>query len=198
MRAHRPAGDPPGRVRPGVRPVTVIAVTGTPGCGKTTLCGLLATQGWSLTTVEAIAAEHGQVVGFDADDDASIVDTDALWEPLDLRYGGPDAPDRLVIDGHLSHQLPVDEIWVVRCDPDIVERRLEARGYHPGKVAENGEAEAMDLVLMESLDNGARVVQRDGTRRSPEELLSAFAESGPAPSKDHDIEAVDWSERLLR
>ena len=170
--------------RPGADRVTRIAITGTPGCGKTTLAELLRQRGEMVTTVEAIADAHGATVGHDDEDDAQIVDVEAL-EGITL-------PGHVVIDGHLSHHLKVDEIWVLRCDPDILRQRLEARGYHAGKVEENWEAECMDLVLQEALAAGPRVIQRDGTRRSPEELLSAFEsiDSGP------DIEPVDWSDRL--
>ncbi len=167
-----------------------VAVTGTPGCGKTTLCGLLAARGHTVLDVAGLAAQAGAVAGHDPDDDADVIDIDAIQDlPL---------PADCYVDGHLSHYLAVDEIWIVRCDPDLLRGRLEARGYSPAKVQENWEAECMDLVLLEALDAGVRVVQRDGTRRSPEELLAAFATSGPDPNQDHDLEAVDWSDRLLQ
>ncbi len=167
-----------------------VAVTGTPGSGKTTLCGLLAAQGHKVIDVQSIAAEAGAVAGHDALDDADVIDIEAI-EDLPL-------PEDCYVDGHLSHYLAVDEIWIVRCDPDVLRPRMEARGYTSDKIQENWEAECMDLVLLEALDMGVRVVQRDGTRRSPEELLSAFMASGPDSSKDHDLEAVDWSDRLLQ
>ncbi len=167
-----------------------VAITGTPGCGKTTLCELLRAAGHTVLDVHALAAESEAIAGHDADDDAHVIDIDAIQDlPL---------PEDCYVDGHLSHYLAVDEIWVVRCDPDLLRPRMEARGYPPEKIQENWEAECMDLVLLESLDMGVRVVQRDGSRRSPEELLAAFATSGPDPSQDHDIEDVDWSERLLQ
>ncbi len=167
-----------------------VAVTGTPGCGKTTLCELLRAQGHTVLDVHTLAQGAGAVAGHDAEDDAEVIDLDAIQDlPL---------PAHCYVDGHLSHYLAVDEIWVVRCDPDLLRPRMEARGYAAAKIQENWEAECMDLVLLEALDMGVRVVQRDGSRRSPEELLAAFATSGPDPSKDHDLEGVDWSERLLQ
>lgn len=167
-----------------------VAVTGTPGCGKTTLCALLAAQGHTVVDVHTLAQGVGAVAGHDDDDDADVIDLDAIQ---DLAL-----PAECFVDGHLSHYLAVDEIWVVRCDPDLLRPRMQARDYGAAKIQENWEAECMDLVLLEALDMGVRVVQRDGSRRSPEELLAAFMASGPAPSQDHDIEDVDWSERLLQ
>ncbi len=167
-----------------------IAVTGTPGCGKTTLCMLLAQAGHKVRSVQEIAAAQGAIVGRDDQDDAEVIDIEAMtWDGV---------PEDCFIDGHLSHLLPVDAIWIIRCDPDQLTIRLTARGYSPDKVRENWEAECMDLVLSESMAAGVPVVQRDGSRRSPEELLSAFEEPGPAEALDHDLEVVDWSDRLLR
>lgn len=167
-----------------------IAVTGTPGCGKTTLCMLLAQAGHKVRSVQEIAAAQGAIVGHDERDDAEIIDVDSItWDGV---------PEDCFVDGHLSHLLPVDAIWVIRCDPDQLRVRLTARGYHAEKVQENWEAECMDLILSEAMAADVPVVQRDGSRRSPEELLSAFEESRPGQALDHDLEAVDWSDRLLQ
>ncbi len=167
-----------------------IAVTGTPGCGKTTLCIELAQAGHKVRSVQEIAAAQNAIVGRDEQDDAEVIDVDSI----DVTQ----LPEDCFIDGHLSHLLPVDAIWVIRCDPDMLRVRLAARGYHPQKIQENWEAECMDLILSEAMAADVPVVQRDGSRRSPEELLSAFMQTGPAEALDHDLEVVDWSDRLLQ
>jgi adenylate kinase len=169
-----------------------VALTGTPGVGKTSLAAVAARHGWAVVDVKAWAREQGCVVGYDEDDQAEVVDVEALARRMpDGGRGG-----RVLLEGHLSHLLPVDAAWVVRCDPDVLRGRLEARGYGAAKVRENLEAEALDLILSEALDHAPRVVQRDGTRRSPEELYKAFADAGLAGPKAADLEPVDWSDRL--
>ena len=186
-----------------------IAVTGTPGCGKTTLCALLAARGEVVVSVADLASRHDAVAGRDDQDEADVIDIDALRVALAARMGDAggaptgdatvDAllPPVLFIDGHLAHLLPVHRIWVLRCSPDVIRQRLEARGYNTAKVRENVEAEAMDLILQEALDQGVAVVQRDGTRRSPAELLAAFEQAAPMAPQEHDLELVDWSAHLL-
>jgi adenylate kinase len=171
--------------RTGIR----VALTGTPGVGKTTLAALAARDGWQVVDVKAWAKAEGCVVGYDEADQAAVIDVRRLARRMP-------AGQRLLFEGHLSHLLPVDLAWVVRCDPDVLRPRLVARGYPPAKVAENLEAEALDLILQEALDGVPRVVQRDGTRRSPEALYKAFADAGLGSAKDDDLEAVDWSDRL--
>ena len=164
----------------------MIAITGTPGCGKTTLAGLLRADGRRVADVKTLAEEQGAVAGHDALDDADVVDVDALT-----------IPEVDFVEGHLAHLLPCDAIWVIRCDPVKLEARMAARGYGHEKIRENLEAEAMDLILQEALDAGVPVIQRDGTQRTPKALLSAFAEVEPASLNSHDIEPVDWSDWLL-
>ncbi|MFA5944587.1 MAG: adenylate kinase family protein [Candidatus Thermoplasmatota archaeon] len=171
-------------------PATIrVALTGTPGVGKTTLAALAAKDGWIVVDVKAWAAKEGCVVAFDEADQAVVIDVKKLAKRMPTS-------GRLLFEGHLSHLLPVDVAWVVRCDPDLLRPRLAARGYSAAKVVENLEAEALDLILQEALDGVPRVIQRDGTRRSPEALYKAFADAGLGSAKDDDLEPVDWSDRL--
>ncbi len=172
-----------------------IAVTGTPGVGKTTLSRLAAQHyGWERADVRELAQAHSLVVAYDEADEADVVDVEALAAVLAAER----ASDHVeVLDGHLSHLLPVDVVWVVRCDPRVLEGRLRERGYSEAKVRENLEAEAVDLVLQEAQGAGVPVVQRDSTRRSPEELLSAFVDAEGKPRNTTDLEPVDWSDWLL-
>lgn len=175
-----------------------IAVTGTPGVGKSTLARLAAQRyGWDLADVHGLAEVHGLVVARDEDDDADVIDTDRLAAVLEALARDHDPAHTEVLDGHLSHLLPVDLVWVLRCDPRELEGRLRARGYSEQKVRENLEAEAMDLILQEALGGDAPVRQLDGTRRSPEELLSAFVDPQGNPFKNTELEPVDWSDWLL-
>lgn len=173
------------RARDGIR----VALTGTPGVGKTTLAEFAAQDGWQVIDVKAWAKEMDCVVDYDEADQAAVIDVDALAKRMP-------SGAKLLFEGHLSHLLPVDVAWVVRCDPDVLRPRLVARGYPMPKVRENLEAEALDIILSEAMDHVPRVVQRDGTRRTPAALYKAFAEAGLAGPKADDLEAVDWSGRL--
>ncbi len=68
---------------------------------------------------------------------------------------------RIIIDFHLSHYLPskyVDKCIVMRCDPKILRKRLEKRGYSKRKVEENLQAEIMEICLQEAVKEGHKPV----------------------------------------
>ncbi len=169
-----------------------IALTGSPGVGKSTIAALLKGRpDWTVVDVKEFARRQGVVVEYDSEQDAEVIDVLALAARMP-----EETTHYTLFEGHLAHLLPVDVAWVVRCDPEVLRPRLVARGYPKGKVDENLEAEALDIILQEALDEVPRVIQRDGTRRSPEELLASFVEATGAQRKGHDLEPVDWSHRL--
>lgn len=168
-----------------------IALTGTPGVGKTTVAQAAQRHGWRVVDVKAWARQEGAVVAYDEQDQAEVIDVEALAARMP-----PDDGSSVLYEGHLSHLLPVDGAWVVRCDPRILRPRLQSRGYGARKTVENLEAEALDVILQECLERFGRVVQRDGSRRTPEMLFKSFAETDFDSLKQPDLEAVDWSGQL--
>src|SRR5687768_167991 len=168
-----------------------VALTGSPCSGKTTLARIAQDDGWRVVDVRAWAEKEECIVGRDDEDEAVIIDTEALSSLLPEDDGTP-----ILYESHLSHHLPLDGAWVIRCDPRVLRPRLEARGYRPRKVVENLEAEALDIILQEALATIPHVVQRDGTRRSPDDLYKAFVDIRFDSLKAHDLEPADWSDQF--
>lgn len=120
----------------------LIALTGTPGTGKSTVADELITRGHRVVRVADTIAPY--ILEEDTERDAHVVDTDRWASEVSLHEG--------VVEGHLSHFLPADKIIILRCRPDILKSRLMARGYHEEKVTENVEAEMLDVLLIEALE----------------------------------------------
>ena len=117
-----------------------LALTGTPGTGKSTAAGLLAKSGFEILSVESLAERSGLKGVLDPEDGTLVIDTDALHRALSKSW--QTAPKgRIVIDGHLSHHLPCDAVVVLRCSPNVLESRLEERGYSIEKIRSNSEWE---------------------------------------------------------
>jgi len=114
----------------------VLALSGTPGVGKTTLASCLKARGWNMLHVDDLARDLDCLDPIDPDDGASPVDIHRLADAWVAPEEG-----RWVVDGHLSHLLDLHGIVLLRCHPDAVASRLEARGYSSTKVQANVEWE---------------------------------------------------------
>lgn len=173
----------------------IIALTGTPGCGKTSASEELRKKGGKVVSLHGFLDEKGLLNDFDVTCDSFQVDLDAAAEAFEqfLEEEGD-----LVVEGHLSHLLPCDKIVVLRCRPSVIKERLEGRGYHHDKVMENVEAEALDVILVESLDSGRDTLELDGTNMSAEEVAKALLEILGGESEKYLPGNIDWSEELLK
>lgn len=135
-----------------------IAITGTPGTGKTAVAEALSDLlGLSILSVKELAEEHGLFAGRDAERNAEIVDEEKL--------GDVALPEDCIVEGLLAHHAAVDGVVVLRCHPDELEERLAAKGWGTDKIQENVEAEAMDLILQEAVSMHEAVYEIDTTER---------------------------------
>jgi len=167
-----------------------LAVTGTPGTGKTTATELLAERrGVEVIHLNDLIREAGLYTERDEERDSLVADLDAVAERLGDRSG--------VVDSHLAHRLDADRVAVLRCRPDELERRLVERGEGEASARENRESEALDVILGEAVERfGAeRVYEIDTTDREPEAVA---AELGRVLDGDREPSAgeVDFVEYL--
>lgn len=147
-----------------------IAVTGTPGTGKTTATKNLESTLEVIHLNEVIEAE-GLVSGHDEDRDTAVVDMAEVEDWLETN-----APADVVVESHLAHHFGADRVVVLRCHPDVLETRLENRGEPPATVEENSDSEALDVVLAEAIERHGEgmVYEIETTDRTPDETAAAI------------------------
>lgn len=162
-----------------------ISITGTPGTGKSSASEFLEDE-FTVYSVKALAERYG--CG-EKDGEELLVDTGCLKDKLECM--------NCVIEGHLSHLLDPDIIILLRCNPEILKKRLEHRGYSAEKLRENLEAEVVDVILEEALETGRPVFEIDTTRRSAEETANAIREILNGKTGDYEAGKIDWSEVVL-
>jgi adenylate kinase len=189
-----------------------VAVTGTPGTGKTSATDLLSNRLADLEVVHLndVIRDEGLHDGEDEDRGSLLADLDSLREWLDDHQtadgdtdadsNGEDVND-LLVDSHLAHHFDADRVVVLRCRPDQLRERLLDRGEEESKANENtasaeppqaltrkahenSESEALDVILSEAVaEHGTdSVYEIDTTDCTPAETAS-------------DIEAVIRGER---
>ncbi|WP_251330102.1 adenylate kinase family protein [Haloplanus pelagicus] len=163
-----------------------VAVTGTPGTGKTTATTLLDDP---VIHLNDLIREAGLWTERDADRDSLVADLDAVREAVGDWSG--------VAESHLAHHLDADRVVVLRCRPDVLEARLRDRGASEAKAAENAESEALDVILSEAVDrHGAdRVFEIDTTDRTPA-AVAADIEAVIAGNREPSAGDVDFLEYL--
>ena len=163
------------------------ALTGTPGTGKTSISKQLNKKILHLADLYSEASEGKTSTG------EWLIDLEKLNEIVNKLMGSS-----LIIEGHLSHTLKnIEQIIVLRCDPNILRLRLEKRDYSEVKIKENLEAEAMGIIYSEAVEliDKTSLFQLDTTSYTAKEtahLLSNFFEG-----KVKLDETIDYSERIM-
>ena len=145
-----------------------VAVTGTPGTGKTTVTERLRTD-LEVIHLNDLVREDPETLstGEDPDRGSLVVDLEAVADRLAGR-------DDILVESHLAHHLDVDRVIVLRCHPDSLRERLRERGADEPKVDENAEAEALDVILSEAVASHGleRVYEIDTTDRHPDDVAA--------------------------
>ena len=169
----------------------LIAVTGTPGTGKSSMCRVLADRGYLVVDLDEIARREGLIVGRDEARETDEVDVDTLRERLRV-------PAKVAfLKGHYSHRMDVNIAIVLRCKPSVLRARLEARGWSPEKVRENVEAEAIDVILQEAVARLSFVFEIDTTTASPAETVQAALAILQGKTDGHQPGKVNWTDEVL-
>lgn len=144
----------------------LIALSGTPGVGKTTVSQLLLTKGHRILQIETLADDNGFVSGMDEESNSKIIDIEGLDKFVSHKFKKGD----FIIEGHLSHLLSVDFAIILRCDPLVLKKRLAAKGWSSERIRENVGAEILDVIKVEAYEVLEKVYEIDTTNKSPEEV----------------------------
>ncbi len=151
----------------------IIALSGTPGTGKTTVCGIIKEHSqyrkqYNIVDLNKLVLDEKIYTGKDEARDTYIADMDMLEKRVqEIISEVPKSMD-VIMDGHLSHLLPADAIIVLRAHPVALRKRLGKRiKYSFKKVKENANAEALDVILVESTERSKNVFEINTTDMNP-------------------------------
>ena len=179
----------------------IVALTGTPGIGKTSVANILKEKGFLVVDITKIAIEKDFLVGNDEKRDSKIVDVDILNKYVEENYKDE---ENVFIDGHLSHLLNcVDKIIILRCHPDKLRIRLSSKGWKEEKIKENLEAEILDVILCEAADLHLKnnIFEINTTEKTVDSVALSVIEivgNKFKNMKKYNIGNIDWSEEILK
>ncbi|MEM2924312.1 MAG: adenylate kinase family protein [Methanocellales archaeon] len=150
-----------------------IGITGTPGTGKTQVCNVLKSKyNYKIIDLNALIKRKKFYIGRDLKRDTLIVDIPRLKKYFAELKGG------YIVEGHLAHHLDLDLIIILRTKPSLLRKRLKVKKWSEEKINENVEAEALNIILIETLERHRleNIHEIDTTDKTPEEVASCIVE----------------------
>jgi adenylate kinase len=158
-----------------------IVISGTPGTGKTTVAKILSElTELPVIQINHVAKEHGLVHNDE-------VDIEELEKILKNSEG--------IIEGHLACEMRLDNrIFILRCEPEVLKKRLSPRNYSEKKLKDNIEAEALDYCTQVAEKHYREVYEIDTTHRTPERVARIILDILSGKSWN---EHIDWSEYFM-
>ena len=170
--------------------MSIIAITGTPGVGKTTIAELFSEGDFTILSVKDLAKQYGCEGDFDESTQSMDIDIHRLAEQFESNL-----LDDAIVDGHLSHFLEVDGIVILRCNPSVLQERLAKRDYSESKIKANVEWEMIAGTWSEIIEFelDQPILELDTTNCDPNEAYEKIIEwindghsQGPIQTR------IDW------
>ena len=169
----------------------IIAVTGTPGTGKTTIAGKLAKKiNGEIINLTQIINENKLYTGIDKSRDTKLVDVAELKKFVaDLIKTKFKNSENIIIDGLMSHHMGATHIIVLRANPKVLKQRLKSRNYSKAKIRENLEAEFLGTILEETRQWCDNILELDATENINFNLILDWLKKG-----GRNIKEIDWTD----
>jgi adenylate kinase len=179
----------------------IIAITGTPGTGKTTIAKLLKKEYLlDVINIHDFSKEANIIDGFDEKRQSDIINVKKLDEKI-KKY--TENKSILVLDGHLSHLLTcVSFVILLRCNPLILQNRLKSKQWRKVKIQENIQAEILDIIKIESMnlhskDNIIEIDTSETSEKDIADLIYMLIKTNFSDKNKFNSNSIDWSEYIL-
>ncbi len=141
-----------------------IAISGTPGCGKSTVSRKLSRKlDYELADLNEVIKKKKLYDKYDRKFKTYIVDVKKIEN---LKF-----PKDCIIDSHLSHFLRVDKVIVLRCDPRELEKRLKKKKWSKEKIRINVESEMIGIISHEAKKLHKKVFEVDTSGKTVDKTI---------------------------
>ena len=178
-----------------------VALSGTPGTGKTSVAKILQEKKYEVISVNDIAFQHDFLQGIDKKRNSKILDIERINEFISKNY---EKKNLVFVDGHAAHFLQtIERVIILRCHPTELKIRLEKRGWNKGKIRENVEAEILDVILCDTVENfkDNYIFEIDTTHKKIQDTVNSIIDiiqNDFKPITKYNIGKIDWSEEILK
>ncbi len=178
----------------------IISISGTPGVGKTTVVKLLGKElGANVISLNDLLKKHKIRSSFDPGRKTRVVDAGEIRKAVRNNI----IRNKLnIVDGHLSYVAKSDIIFILRCRPDVLARRMGKKKWARTKIKENIDAEILDAITIDALKTAGkdRIVEIDTTKKTPHQTAAVIRKilNNHALQRKYSIGKIDWSEKFAR
>jgi len=178
-----------------------VALTGTPGTGKSSVATLLQKHGYTIVRLHQFAKKYKCTDGIDTKRSSQLIDIDKLNNTIKKTF----TTDTIVFfEGHLGHLLKaIDKVIILRCHPKKLKKRLMKKKWSIKKIKENVDAETIDVILCETvaLHSKENIFEIDTTQKTIEEIATIIIDivkRNFQPTKPYTIGQIDWTEEIFK
>jgi adenylate kinase len=178
-----------------------VALTGTPGTGKSAVAKQLQKKGYTIVRLHELAIQNGYIDGIDKKRNSQIIDMDKLHKYIKKNFT---TNELVFFEGHVAHLLKtMEKVIILRCHPKELKRRLMKKKWNNQKIQENINAETLDVILCETVELHPKknIFEIDTTNINIEEVAASIVKISKKnfqPTKTYNIGLIDWSEEILK
>jgi adenylate kinase len=179
---------------------SVIALSGTPGTGKSVVGQLLAVNlGIQCLELNQIIINHGLYLGEDADRETLIADIEKVRDYFLTTL--EEGKTRYVVVGHFADEVPQDLLEVLillRCNPVILSQRLQKKGWSVEKIVENLQAELLGECTAQAIARHdlSQIFEIDTSQKTPQETVEAINNILAGKGSNFTVGEISWLRSL--
>jgi len=176
-------------------------LSGTPGTGKTTVAKKLEDRNFNIISLGEFVIQNNLFCDEDKKRDTKIIDEEKINIFFSKYLTDNNFSIPIIIESHYADiiDLPCEIAIILRCHPQILEKRLQSRDYSPEKIRENIQAELLGdstshMLEREDLVEKGVIFEINSSNLTIEEIANKIAEIIQKPENFQELKAgwLSW------